>query len=180
MIFSWYPAHWYPTTWFHGPYWRQLTSYIDSYVIVWYKQKLKTCWNQYFQKIYYHTSNNFLRHKTGSRRHFTIKSQLLLVNFYFVLSQFKINISRFSLVFLTYVLFCTQIVLIHFLSFLVSNCLSSPKQVGHMLSISMSTILQVTKNWLTSKTDGNFNISQIKSQFPNHHRTIELPFDRSI
>ena len=38
-----------------------------------------------------------------------LKSQLLLVNFYFVLAQFQIKMDRFSLVFPTYVPFITKI-----------------------------------------------------------------------
>ena len=37
-----------------------------------------------------------------------LKSQLLLVNFYFVLAQFQIKRARFSLVFTTYVQFCKK------------------------------------------------------------------------
>ena len=46
----------------------------------------------------------------GSRQHITLKSQLLLVKFHFVSSQFQINSDHFYLLFPTYVQFFTQIV----------------------------------------------------------------------
>ena len=52
---------------------------------------------------------------TGSIRHCTLKLFFLLVNFYFVLAQFQIKRACFSLVFPTYVQFCTQIVVLYFL-----------------------------------------------------------------
>ena len=51
---------------------------------------------------------------TGSRQYCTLRSQLILVNFYFVLSQFQIKRDHFSLAFTTYVQFCTQIVALYF------------------------------------------------------------------
>ena len=44
----------------------------------------------------------------------TLKSHFLLVNFYFFLPQFQIKRACFSLVFPTYLLFCTQIVVNYF------------------------------------------------------------------
>ena len=59
-------------------------------------------------------NNLFSSPWTGYRRHCTLKSQLLIVNFYFVFPQFQIKRARFSLVFPTYVQFCTQIVVLYF------------------------------------------------------------------
>ena len=58
-----------------------------------------------------------------------IKSQLLPVNFYFVLDQFQIKRARFSLVFPTYVQFLTQIVVLYFLETLAANLFSSHQKV---------------------------------------------------
>ena len=52
---------------------------------------------------------------TGSRRYCTLNSQLILVHFYFVLPQFQIKRARFSLVYPSYVQFCTKIVVFYFL-----------------------------------------------------------------
>ena len=43
-----------------------------------------------------------------------LKSYLLLVHLYFILSQFQIKIARLSLVFPTYVQFCTKISVLQF------------------------------------------------------------------
>ena len=51
---------------------------------------------------------------TGFRIHFTLKSQLILVDVLF-LAQWGLNGSRFSLVFPTYVQFCSPIVVLYFL-----------------------------------------------------------------
>ena len=61
-------------------------------------------------------------YRTGSRRHCTLKSQFLLVNFYFVLHQFQIKIARFSLVFTIYILFCAQILVLFLV--LAAKCFS--------------------------------------------------------
>ena len=59
-----------------------------------------------------------------------LKSQLLLVNFYFVLAQFHIRRARFSLVFPTYVLFCTEMLVLYcFDTFKQPNVFSSPEKV---------------------------------------------------
>ena len=52
---------------------------------------------------------------TISERYCTLKSHLLLVNFYFVLEQFHIKRARFSWIFTTYVLFSTKFRVICFL-----------------------------------------------------------------
>ena len=58
-----------------------------------------------------------------------LKSQLILVNFYFVLAQFQIKIARFSMVFTTYVQFCTHIVVLYFLEpFQQPNFFISPQK----------------------------------------------------
>ena len=57
-------------------------------------------------------------------------SHLLQVNFYFVLSQFQIKIAKFSLVFPTYIIFCTQISVIRFFTPFSSQILSSPRKVS--------------------------------------------------
>ena len=75
---------------------------------------------------------------TGYRRHCTLKSQLLLVNFYFVLPQFHIKRAHFSFVFPTYVQFLTQIVVPYFLEpFQQSIVLAHLKSLAHMLSSSL-------------------------------------------
>ena len=51
---------------------------------------------------------------TGTRRHYTLKSHLLLVHL--KQFQFQIKRARFSLVFPTYVQFCTQVVVLYFLN----------------------------------------------------------------
>ena len=58
---------------------------------------------------------------TVSRPHCTLKSHLILVNFYFVSSQFQIKRAHFSLVFPTNVQFCTQIVVLYFFKSLFSS-----------------------------------------------------------
>ena len=88
-------------------------------------------------------------HKTESRQHFTLKSHLLIVNFYFVLSQFHIKRDHFSLVFPTYVQFCTEVVVIcldfsaanYFLPFLIDQNTVQMIQVIIISSIYDSSII---------------------------------------
>ena len=72
---------------------------------------------------FFHDFSPSRAHTTDSRQHFTLKSHLLLVNFYFVLSQFHITRAHFSLVFPTYFQFCTKIVVL-FLDFSAANYFS--------------------------------------------------------
>ena len=59
-----------------------------------------------------------------------LNSQLLLINFYFVLHQFRMNRARFSFVLPTYVQFCTQIVVLSFRAYSAANYFRSPQKVG--------------------------------------------------
>ena len=63
---------------------------------------------------FFHDFSPSCAHKTDYRQHFTLKSYLILVHFYFVLSQFHIKRTNFSLVFHIYFQFCTQIVVLFF------------------------------------------------------------------
>ena len=59
----------------------------------------------------------FILHKithfmTGSRHHWTLKSKLLQTKIFFLAAHFVLKRARFSLVFPTYVQFCTRIVLL--------------------------------------------------------------------
>ena len=66
-----------------------------------------------------------------SRCQYTLKSQLILVNFYFVLPQFHIKRARFSWVFITQVQFCTQIVVLYFFrDFSEANVFSLSQKFG--------------------------------------------------
>ena len=68
---------------------------------------------------------------TGSRRHCTLKSHLILVNCYFVLDQFQIKRDYFSLLCPTYVHFGTKILVLYFLrTFSAANFLRSPRKFG--------------------------------------------------
>ena len=96
---------------------------------------------------------------TDSRRHCTLKSQLILAHLYSVLVQFQIKI-LFSLMFPTYVLFCTQIVVIFFKPFHRLNVLAHLKKSSQILSNSLSTVFQVTNNQSTSTSDRSFDICQ--------------------
>ena len=76
-----------------------------------------------------------------------LKPHLLLVSFYFVLAQFQINKSRFSLVFPTYVQFCTKLLVLSFLEpFRQPTFLADLKKSVHMIIRSLSTVFQVTNN----------------------------------
>ena len=59
----------------------------------------------------YCSHNMSFSHVTGSRQHFTLKSQWILVIFGI---NFKIKRSRFSLVCSTYVQFCTKSIVLYF------------------------------------------------------------------
>ena len=110
-----------------------------------------------------------------------LKPHLLLVSFYFVLAQFHINKSRFSLVFPTYVQFCTKLLVLSFLEpFRKPTFLADLKKLSHILSSSLSAVFQVTNNQSISKIDKSFNIRQTKSWFLNHHQMIKLPSDSSM
>ena len=111
--------------------------------------------------------------QTGYRPHFTLKSQLLLVHFYFVLPQFHIRIDNFYWLFPTYVQFCTEIsVLSFFKPFSQPIFLARHEKSAHMLSSSLSIVLQVTKNWFASTINNSFNICQTKSLFSNNNPTV--------
>ena len=101
---------------------------------------------------------------TDSRWYCTLKSQLLLVNFYFVLPQLQINRALFSLVFTTYVQFCTHIVVI-FSSFWQPTFLADLKKLAHVLISIMSTVLQVTINIVTLTINKRFNLWQPNYRF---------------
>ena len=120
------------------------------------------------------------KRQTGSRRHFTLKSKLLQVNFYFVLAKFHIMKALFSLVFPTYVPFCTHLVVPYcFKPFQKPTFFALLEKSDHMISSSLSTVLQVTNNQLISTIYESFNLRQTKSRFLNNHQTIKIPFYRS-
>ena len=102
---------------------------------------------------------------TGSIGHFTLNSQLLLVNFYFIFSQFQINRARFSLVFPTYIQFCTQIVVIFLEPFQQPNFLADLEESAHILSSVLPTVFQVINNIPTSNIDKSFNLHQKSLNF---------------
>ena len=97
---------------------------------------------------------------TGSRRHFTLKSQLILVHMYFALAQYQIKIDCFSFMFPTYVLFCRKIVVPFFKPFHRPNVLTHLEKSSHILNNSLSTVFQVTNNQSTSTIDRSFNLYQ--------------------
>ena len=69
-------------------------------------------------KLYFYIRHEHLLFlKTGSRKHFTLKSQLIPVYFHFVLLPLQIYKVCFFLIFPTDVLIYTQILVIYFLPF---------------------------------------------------------------
>ena len=66
----------------------------------------------YYLPCGYHNTSHHVSWNT-SRLHCTLKSHLTPVNLYFVLTQLLINIAHVSLVFPTYVQFCTHIVVMN-------------------------------------------------------------------
>ena len=115
----------------------------------------------------------------GRRVKQKLKSQFLLVNFYFVLARFQIKRALFSLVFPTYIKFCTQIVVLFLEPFQKPTFLSRLEKLAHIISSSLSTVFQVINNISTSTIEESFNIHQKKYQFSNRHQTIELLCDQS-
>ena len=68
--------------------------------------------------------------KNSSLWHCKFKLQWLPVNFYFVLYQYHMKRTRFSLVFTTYVQFCTQIVVLFKKIFSAAKIFSSHQKFG--------------------------------------------------
>ena len=114
----------------------------------------------------------------SSRRYCTLKSQLLLDNFYLFLPQFQIKTAHFSLVFPTYVQLCTQFIVICLEPFQKPTYLVHLKNSAQMLSSSMFTVFQVTNNWSPSMMDKSFKLHQKKVSVMNYHQNIELLFDQ--
>ena len=119
--------------------------------------------------------------KGGRRRVKQFDSQLIIVNFYFVLPLFQIQRIRLSLVFLIYVQFCTIIAVPHFLEpFHQTFVLARLENSFRMLSSTLSTVFQVTKNQSTSTVHEIFNRYQTKSRFLINNFTIKPTFDWSM
>ena len=72
-----------------------------------------------------------------------LKSQLLLVVFYFVLSQFHIKRPCFSLIFPAYVQFCTKISVLFLEPYRQPIFLDCLENLAYVLSGSLSNISQI-------------------------------------
>ena len=95
------------------------------------------------------------------------------------LSHIQIKRARFSLEFSAYVHFCTQIIVLYFLSLFRSQFLSLPQNVGQNAHQQFSKKIQVINNQLRSTIEERFNICQIKSCLSNNLWMIWKPFDLS-
>ena len=116
---------------------------------------------------------------TCPRRHFTLKSNFLLVNFYFVLAQFQIKIDFFPWYFLHTYFFVHKLQYFFLKPFQQTTFLDYLEKSAHVLIRSLSTVFQVANNRLTSTMNNRFNICRKKYLFFNNHRNIELLFDWS-
>ena len=101
----------------------------------------------------------------GRRYKQKLKWQLLLVHLYFVWSQFQTKRARFSLVFLTYVQFCSQIIFRFLVSFFWPKYLSHLEKSAHIISGSLSTVFLFTYNRSTSRINRSFNIRKKNLNF---------------
>ena len=111
---------------------------------------------------------------TGSRLHFTLKSNFLLVNLFCFIPISDKETSFFLGIFYTRSILYKNCINLIFRAFSEANFLADIEELAHMLISSLSTIFQVTNNLLTSMIDENFNIRQTKSQFLSNHQMIRL------
>ena len=74
---------------------------------------------------------NYLLHRTGYRRHWTLKSHLILVNVYFFKSQFQIKRAHFFLgIFYMRSIFYTNCSTLFLRDYLATKSFSSPRKIG--------------------------------------------------
>ena len=104
-----------------------------------------------------------------------LKSQLILVNFCFVLNQFQIKIANFYEVFPTCVQFFTQtVVLYYFRAFSEANIFSSPQKfVPHAQQ-------QPIHRFTSNQKPIDLNDRRKLQSMPNKVSIFEQPFERSI
>ena len=95
---------------------------------------------------------------TNYRQHFTLKSHLLLVNFYPILYQFYIKSACFHLIFTTYIQFDTHVVVLYIFEHIkYPMLLAFLKKLVYMLISSQTSFTKFIRNQLIAKFDGSIN-----------------------
>ena len=118
--------------------------------------------------------------QTGTRGHCTLKSQLILVKFYFSLLNFRLRELVLPWYFLHTFYFVHKQQCFIFRDFSEDNLFSSPRKLAHMLISILSKVLQVNNKRSKSTINENFNLCRKKCLFLNYHRKIELLFYQSM